>query len=265
MATLSLTIKPQLVPVGVVSVSPASLVAGQSATVSVTVSQPSGSVVPTGTVQFLSNGVNLGSAVTLINGTASLDAQVFSATGTFAITANYSGNNLFTALDFAPASLTVSAAPLPAVTASPTSVSVASGGAGTSTLTVANFSASSITFTCSGLPADAVCSFGALSSAGTSLLTITTNGTVASARLAGNGAHIMAALALPGLFAIAGLFMARRRFPRWLAILLLLSAGLGMTACGGSGNDTPKGTTAFTVTASGGGQSATVSMNLIVR
>jgi len=40
-----------------------------------------------------------------------------------------------------------------------------------------------------------------------------------------------------------------------------------MAACGGSGssNDTPKGTTAFTVTATGGGQTATVSMNLNVQ
>jgi hypothetical protein len=40
-----------------------------------------------------------------------------------------------------------------------------------------------------------------------------------------------------------------------------------MTACGGSGNsnDTPKGTTAFTVTATGGGQTATVMMDLTVQ
>jgi len=265
-ATLSITINPQLVPVGVVSISPTSLVAGQSATASVTVSQPSGSIAPTGTVQFLSNGVNLGSPVTLVNGAASLDSQVFSATGTFAITANYSGDALFVALDFAPANLTVSAAPLPSVTASPTTVSVASGGTGTSTLTVANFSTSSIHFTCSGLPADAACSFGPLSSAGASQLTITTNGAIASAREHDPGSRAMYAMALPGLIAIAGLFMTRRRLPQWLALLLLLSAGIGMTACGGSSGskDTPIGTTTFTVTASGGGQTATVSMKLTV-
>jgi uncharacterized repeat protein (TIGR03803 family) len=266
-ATLSLVIDPQLVPAGVVSISPTSLVAGQSATVSVTVTQPSGSIVPTGTVQFLSNNGNLGDPVKLKNGAASLAGQVFSATGTFAITANYSGDAHYVAVDFAPVNLTVSAAPLPTVTASPTTLSVTSGGTGTSTLSVANFSTSSFAFACSGLPADAACSFGALSSAGTSLLTITTNGAVASARQPGKDAHALYAMALPGLFAIAGLFFMRRRFPQWLVILLLLSAGLGMAACGGSAssNDTPKGTTAFTVTASGGGQSATVSMNLIVR
>jgi uncharacterized repeat protein (TIGR03803 family) len=266
-ATLSITIDPQLTPGGVVSISPTSLVAGQSATASVTVSQPSGSIAPTGTVQFQSNGVDMGSPVTLVNGAATLPGQIFSNTGTFAITADYSGDVLFSAMNFAPANLTVSAAPLAAVTASPTTVSVATGAAGTSTLTVSNFSSSSIKFSCSGLPADAACSFGALSSAGTSLLTVTTNGTVATAQRTATGGHAMYAMVLPGLIAIAGLFWTRRRLPQWLVLLLLLSAGLGMTACGGSGNsnDTPKGTTAFTVTATGGGQTATVMMDLTVQ
>jgi hypothetical protein len=117
------------------------------------------------------------------------------------------------------------------------------------------------------LPVDAECSFGPLSSAGASQLTITTNGATASAREQDTGSHALYAMALPGLIAIAGLFMMRRRFPQWLVLLLLLSAGIGMTACGGgsgSSKDTPIGTTKFTVTAAGGGQTATVSMNLTV-
>jgi len=266
-ANLSLTINPQLLPVGVVSINPTSLVAGQSATASVTVSGATGADVPTGTVQFLSNNVNLGAPVALVNGAATLASQVFSATGTFAITANYSGDAQYLAVDFAPANLTVGAAPLPAVTASPTVLSVALGGTGTSMLTVANFSTTSITFTCSGLPADAACSFGALSGSSTSLLTVTTNNSTASALARGSGARVMRALALPGVIAIACLFMTRRRFPQWLVLLLLLSAGLTLTACGGANhrNDTPAGTTAFTVAASGGGQTATVGMHLTVQ
>jgi uncharacterized repeat protein (TIGR03803 family) len=266
-ATLSLTINPQLRPVGLVTVSPATLVAGQSATASVTVSPPLGSIVPTGTVQFQSNGVNLGSPVTLQNGTATLPGQVFSATGTFAITADYSGDTLYLAVDFAPANLTVSAAPLPSITANPATISVASGGTGTATLTAANFSTHSITFTCAGLPADAACSFGALSSSNTSLLTVTTNDTIAGSREHGTGSLALYAIALPGLIAVVGLFRKRKRSSRWLLLLLLLPVGIGMTACNSGSNvstDTPAGTSTFTVTATGGGQTATVSMNLTV-
>jgi hypothetical protein len=55
------------------------------------VAGPGGSAIPTGTVQFLSNGLTIGAPVTLTNGAATL-SQTFSAAGTYAITAQYLGS-----------------------------------------------------------------------------------------------------------------------------------------------------------------------------
>ncbi len=86
----------------------------------------------------------------------------------------------------------------------------------------------------------------------------------------------MYALALPGLLAIGGLFTTRKRqWQKLFMLLLLFSAGMTMTACGGSGNKggnggggtggTPAGTSTVTVTATDGAQTASVPITLIVQ
>ncbi|MHB8535748.1 MAG: protease pro-enzyme activation domain-containing protein [Sulfuricaulis sp.] len=71
-----------------VSASPKSVIAGQPVTFTATVTGNS----PTGTVQFLVNGVNFGSPVQLVNGVATLTTSQLTVTGTDSITAVYSGD-----------------------------------------------------------------------------------------------------------------------------------------------------------------------------
>jgi pseudomonalisin len=70
------------------SVSSATVTAGQSLTITATVS----GVAPTGTVQFYSNGVALGAPVTLVNGVAVLNTNSLTSGGIDALTATYSGD-----------------------------------------------------------------------------------------------------------------------------------------------------------------------------
>lgn len=71
-----------------VSASPATILPGQSVTLTATVTGNS----PTGTIQFLVNGVPLGSPVQLVNGVATLTTSQLTATGSNAITVIYSGD-----------------------------------------------------------------------------------------------------------------------------------------------------------------------------
>jgi pseudomonalisin/xanthomonalisin len=71
-----------------VSASSTTIVAGQSVTLTATVTGNS----PTGTIQFLVNGVPFGSPVQLINGSATLTTSQLTATGSNAITVIYSGD-----------------------------------------------------------------------------------------------------------------------------------------------------------------------------
>ncbi len=71
-----------------VSASPTTIATGQSVTLTATVAGNS----PTGTVQFLVNGVSFGSPVPLVNGVATLTTTLLTAVGSDAITAVYSGD-----------------------------------------------------------------------------------------------------------------------------------------------------------------------------
>jgi hypothetical protein len=71
-----------------VSASPATIVPGQSVTLTATVTGNS----PTGTVQFQINAANYGSPVALVNGVATLTTTQLTLVGTDVITAIYSGD-----------------------------------------------------------------------------------------------------------------------------------------------------------------------------
>ncbi len=71
-----------------VSASPATIITGQSVTLTATVTGNS----PTGTVQFLVNGVSFGSPVQLVNGVATLTTNQLTAVGNTSISAIYSGD-----------------------------------------------------------------------------------------------------------------------------------------------------------------------------
>ncbi len=72
----------------IVSASPTSITQGQSVTLTATVTGNS----PTGTVQFLVNGVNFGTPVALVNSVATLTTTQLTTVGTDVITAVYSGD-----------------------------------------------------------------------------------------------------------------------------------------------------------------------------
>jgi uncharacterized repeat protein (TIGR03803 family) len=280
-AALSIVVVPApLVPPTVaVSASPSSIVLGKSTSLTATVTGLPNVPTPTGTVQFAASGSPLGAPVQLSNGTATLPGQAPTATGPYGITATYSGDGNYTAGNVATATLTVTAPTLAAIVATPDTVMISSaGGNGSTMLKVLNFPDASVSFACSGLPKGAACSFGALSSSGTSALQVTTTGSSSASLVQpanGMGTRLMYALTLPGFFAAAGLFGRRKGYPRWrkmLMLAVLFCMGGLMTACsGGSGtsaplnNATPSGTSTVIVTATDGSQSAALNLTIVVQ
>ena len=77
----------------VVTASPSSITAGQSATFTATLP---GNPAPTGTVQFFSNGAAIGGAVAVSGGLATTGSVNFPTAGTYGITAVYSGDTNYT-------------------------------------------------------------------------------------------------------------------------------------------------------------------------
>jgi uncharacterized repeat protein (TIGR03803 family) len=271
----SITIESLIDSTGAVTLTPASIAIGQTTVVTVqltAITAPAGSPAPTGSVQFQSNGVNLGSPVPLASGTASLTTGAFSATGSFNITAGYSGDSNYLTKTYPAAILAVTTVPVPAIGITPSSVSVAPGAEASLTVTVLNFSSSSIAFSCSHLPLNVSCVFGTLDSAGMATLAIRTESTAAlhgrphpsepvnDPRLA----FIFAALpGFRGRVRMQGPGGPLRKILPWLVALLM---GLAMTACGG-GSDVGyvgAGKNTITVTATAGSQTASTQITLIV-
>jgi len=270
--TFSITVLPLIVSTGTVSLTPTSINVGQTTSAQVYITAPTGSPAPTGTVQFQSNGVNIGAPVTVSNGAASVTTAAYTSTGSYAITADYSGDPNYLALDYPAATLAVSVAPAPAIGITPSSVSVSAGQTATLTATVLNFSSQSITFACVSPPANVSCSFGTLSSAGSATLTIQTATTSAlrSEPRVGGGLNATAlAFAFPMLLAFGGLFRKRNSWARILPVFVLLLLGLAITACAGGGGPSQQnaspGTDTITVTATGNNQTASTEVLLTVK
>ena len=138
---------------------------------------------PTGSVQFLNGTTSLGSG-NLSSGVATLTVTSLPA-GTASITSVYSGDANFAGSTSSAIQVAV-AAPAFTLTANPSSLTIAAGQSGKTiiTLTAAGGYSGSISLSCSGLPANAACSFSpaTLSANGsntpsTSTLTITTDTT----------------------------------------------------------------------------------------
>jgi hypothetical protein len=163
------------------------------------------------------------------------------------------------------------------VSAAGTALTVAAGSSASTQITVtpsAGFGGA-VTFSCSGLPAGAACSFApaSVTPAGgpvSTTLTITTGGGPVAWRWPGwPGAAVFACAAV-----FAGVFGRRRerRLPygaAMLAVLLLAGAALacgggGGGGGGGSGAGTPAGTSTVTVTATSGAATSSVPLTLTV-
>ena len=268
--SFSITVEPLIASTGTVSLTPPSISVGQTTSAEVHITALGGSPVPTGTVQFQSNGVDIGAPVTVANGTASLTTAAYTSTGSYAITADYSGDSNYLALDYPAATLAVSVAPAPAIGITPSSVSVSTGQTTTLTATVLNFSSQSIAFACVTPPAYISCSFGTLSTAGTATLTLQTASTAALRSQPRPGSGLTAttlASAFPLLLAFGGLFRKRISAARILPLCVLLLIGLTVTACSGgsSPHNASAGTDTITVTATAGAQTATTEFSLIVK
>ena len=139
----------------------ATVAQGGTAQLQAVVRVPKGSPAPTGSVTFASGGTQLGS-VTLSGGNTVEFAASGLPAGTNTITAAYSGDSNHEAATSAALSLVVQPlAPSFSLTATPQTINVTSGQAGSLTL---NFATNptfngTITSTCSGLPTGATCTF----------------------------------------------------------------------------------------------------------
>jgi Bacterial Ig-like domain (group 3)/FG-GAP-like repeat len=246
--------------------------AGQSVTLTANVT--SSGPTPTGNVVFTSGSTTLGT-VALTGGTAAYTTSSFDTAGTQMITAAYSGD-ANTQASSASLSQVVNAA-----------FTLAPGAGGSTTLTVnagqivtapinvtgdAGFSGQ-VTFACSGLPANASCSF--------SPATINVSGTPAVPTLlslntaaATTTSQLRLGLGAYGL-AFAGLVLfwpARHRGTRiWVMLFCAIGfATLGLSGCsGGSGSAPPAqtaaGTYSFTVVASSGSVKTQSAYTLVVQ
>jgi subtilase family serine protease len=175
--------------------------------------------------------------------------------------------------------------------ASPTVTVSAPGNSGTmsATVTAKNGFSGNVTFSCSGLPTGATCSFNP-STATLSSTTTTATTTVTVNTTAGSAAAPASRRAAPGSFSmvavitfigilgavIFALSMQKGSRVRSGAIFALLVLGLAgvvtMTSCGGGGGGggggnggTPTGSTTATIIASGGGTSSSLSITVDVQ
>jgi Chitobiase/beta-hexosaminidase C-terminal domain len=160
---------------------------------------------------------------------------------------------------------TINAAPDFQISVNPTSLTVVAGHSGTATFTITPMNGfnSVVSFTCSGLPSEAACSFNPASvtpngAPVTSTLTVTTTAKTASTIPTWPRQQLFCALLSPMLALLA--FRRRKRNLRHLPLLslLLFLSLLALPACGGSSNKTgnsgtPLGTSTVSVSASAGG------------
>lgn len=277
-ASFSITVvhAPLVTPTVTLTLTPQSMILGSTVTFTAVVNGLSGVPAPTGSVQFASNGSPIGDPIPLTNGAATLPNQDPTITGTYGISASYSGDSNYTPGNLAIGTLTVTTPTTASILATPDTVTItAPGSSGSTTLKLVNFSSGSMTFTCQGLPVGAKCSFGAVSSSATSTLQITTAGS-SSASLTPPAhpdlARTFYALALPGLLGLGGLFSRRKRLGRVKVLLLalfLLSAAGTLTGCSNNQpaptNPTPSGSSTVIVSATNGTQTAVVQLTLVVQ
>jgi Pro-kumamolisin, activation domain len=266
------------------SVSPASVPAGNSATVTITVTAKSGATTTGETVNFSPSGCSgmpSGVQCTSFNPTSVVVPASGSVTTTLTIqtTANLAaGTSQFTV---AGTSGTASASTSVSLTLSATAMSfslstnlsggtvsvvqgqsagpinIAVGSTSTPSFLVANGSSNStalpLTYTCSGLPSGATCNFAPGSTTSSTTVTLTIPTTATTSRLQPpfeRGNRIFYALWLPGLLGIV-LTVTPRKPPlgatRMLALIFALGLGaLGMASCSGTngGGNTVTGTPA---------------------
>ena len=244
----------------------------------------SGSTAPTGTVTFMDGATTLSSGTLNGSGIATYATSSL-AVGQHSMTAVYSGDANNAGSSSSLLTQTVNAAAF-SFTSNPTTATVTAGQSGTFTLTVTpqgSFT-SPISFSCSGLPALAACSFSPASvtpnsSTATSTLTITTTAQTASlASPFGRRSSPLYAmlLVLPAmLLGMVAIATPKRRNLQGYCLAFLLASGCllqaacggGSTGSGGGGGTggTPSGTYTITVTGAAGSTQQTTTVTLTVQ
>lgn len=206
---------------------------------------------PTGQVTFNAGSASLGTA-TLNNGLAALPVS-FSAAGSYAITATYSGDTNNSVSTSSAVTVTVAAPVAPdfQVSANPSSATVTRGQSATTTFTVTPNSTytGTVNLACGTLPSGVTCSFSpttvsTANGAATSMLTITTTAP-ATAALA-DPVNNLAKAAWAGIFCLA-LLPFGKTSRRWKSArasffcLCLATALVALSACGGSSSSSNGG------------------------
>lgn len=223
---------------------------------------------PTGTVTFYANGTQIGTPQAVNSSVASL-TYTFSTIGTYTITATYSGDSYFkTSTGTAPTKITTSAPTFTTSAVAYSQSSVYPGGTGLYSFNlVQSVYTGTVTFSCSGLPANSSCTFNPSSVAGAgcsatntiAVSIVTAQGSaVLPASFGGSGSLPWTSLAaIPGLALALFIGLRRRRMPMrfgqlWMVVALLLAAS-GLVACStkSAGPQTPAGSYTVTVTATG--------------
>jgi hypothetical protein len=256
---------------------------GANITLTFRVTAAAGSLIPTGTITLNDGTAALGTATLDASGTATYTNATLAA-GTHPITAIYSGDGNFFGSTSNVLSQAVNA-PAFSLSASPATLTIKGGQPVQTTFTVTPVGGfkSQISFTCSGLPAYATCTFAPTSVTPdgtntpiTSALTIAVNvktGSVNSPSVRSRPSPQSETYLALTLFGMAGLFCTRRKLSRkshllrsvHLSCLLLSIAAGGLLACGSPNTTTPQGTDTITVTATGGGTSQTAAVTVTVQ
>jgi Bacterial Ig-like domain (group 3) len=190
-----------------------------------------------GTVIFYNNGTQIGTTQTIVNGQASI--QYTFPAGTYSVTATYSGSQFFFS-STSTANTVTSMIPTFSMTSLQPTVTVAQGqtGANSFTLLTTGGYTGTVTFTCSGLPANSSCLFNpsptTIGAGGATVaLSIVTVGPGSSAvrplDLPGSHGGQVLFACLPGA-ALLLLTMRRRSKGKLPVLLLMLTILIGGTA-----------------------------------
>ncbi len=265
---------------------PTTITVGASVTFTATVTQQSGGTTPTGTVDFLDGGTNIGNG-TLTAGVANFMTTALTV-GTHSITAAYQGTSAFAPSTSSAVQVTVNPAPTPdfTVSASPSSQTVTPGNSTSYTLTLTpeNGFNQAVTVSCSGAPTEATCTPASTSvtlngtSASTDTINVTTTAPSLVVRVTPpfSGWRILATIGSFALFLLIADGFIRRSMSarRWVAAagfaVLIVFAVAG---CGGGSNNnstqpsggTPAGTYTLTITGTAGATTHSTTVSLVVQ
>ena len=259
-----------LATITTLTASPTSATVGATVSFTATVTPPAGAGAATGSVTFLDGTAALGQVSLNGSGQATYATSSLAA-GTHAITAVYGGSSTLAASTSSAFNVTIQAVPGDfAVSLSPASGSVSAGNSVTTVvgITPDNGFSQTVSFSCSGLPSGASCSFSPTTvtpaGAGASTtLTIQTAQKQASRRQgAGPRGEIKLALLGGGLFCL-GIFSSRRR--RWTSLAPFCLLAALMLGCSGGGSSVEPVTTTISITATAGSITHSASFTLTVQ